>query len=333
VSIGAVLGGTARWALERGEAYALLRGMPDACVDAVITDPPYSSGGQFRGDRMQGTGVKYTNSDTQVERPEFHGDNRDQRSFLAWATLWLSECLRVARPGAPLVVFSDWRQLPIMTDAIQAGGWVWRGIAPWDKTEASRPRMGFFRAQCEYMVWGTAGATNDERDQAVGVLPGCFRHGVLQADKFHPTGKPTALLLDVVRVAVGGGLVLDPFAGSGTTLVAALRTGRRAIGFELSAEYSALASERCAAEDTGKDWRRPEQGALFPGANGFRKEQEHGSRALQGASGGVVAPEETSDTTPTVEPPEDPAPAGGPHDNASGGSRTPAGAGVIEAPR
>jgi len=54
--------------------------------------------------------------------------------------------------GCHLVAFSDWRQLPALCDAVQAGGWLWRGIAAWDKTEASRPRNGGFRAQCEFMA-------------------------------------------------------------------------------------------------------------------------------------------------------------------------------------
>src|SRR5690606_31540465 len=71
-----------------GDALAVIPELPE--FDAVITDPPYSSGGAFRSDRMQSTVAKYVNSDTAVSRPEFSGDNRDQRSFLAWSTLWLA---------------------------------------------------------------------------------------------------------------------------------------------------------------------------------------------------------------------------------------------------
>lgn len=56
-------------------------------VSALITDPPYSSGGQFRGDRMQSVISKYVRTGTIIERPEFTGDNRDQRSYLAWCSL------------------------------------------------------------------------------------------------------------------------------------------------------------------------------------------------------------------------------------------------------
>ena len=54
-------------------------------IGAVITDPPYSSGGAFRGDRMRQTSVKYVQVGVAAYRPEFAGDNRDQRSFLACA--------------------------------------------------------------------------------------------------------------------------------------------------------------------------------------------------------------------------------------------------------
>jgi len=155
---------SARWSLQQGDALAVLRSMPNASVDAVITDPPYSSGGFTRGDRTASTTTKYTMTGTQIERPEFAGDNRDQRSFGYWCALWLSECLRIARPGAPICVFTDWRQLPTTTDAVQSGGWLWRGIVVWDKTEACRPAMGRFAAQCEYVVWGTAGPSPDRED-------------------------------------------------------------------------------------------------------------------------------------------------------------------------
>jgi site-specific DNA-methyltransferase (adenine-specific) len=54
-----------------------------------------------------------------------------------WSTMWMSLVRLAAMPGAMLVVFSDWRQLPA-TDAVQAAGWVWRGIAVRSKP-TSRP--------------------------------------------------------------------------------------------------------------------------------------------------------------------------------------------------
>ena len=219
--------------------------MPDASVDAVITDPPYSSGGFTRGDRSLPPAMKYTMNGTKIERPAFSGDNRDQRSFAYWCALWLGECLRVAKPGAPLCVFTDWRQLPTMTDAVQAGGWVWRGIVVWDKTEACRPAMGRFAAQCEYVVWGTAGPSRDDED--VGCLWGVIREPVRMADKHHVTGKPTAVMQRLVRICPPEGVVLDPFAGSGTTGVAALLERRRFAGVETTGDYISIAHERLRA--------------------------------------------------------------------------------------
>src|SRR5690606_12016068 len=111
-----------------------------------------------------------------------------------WASIWLAECWRVAVDGAPLIVFIDWRNLPTMTDAVQAGGWVWRGIAAWDKTEAgSRPQSGRPRAQCEYIVWGSKGPMPIEGP----VLPGFFTHRHTLDDRHHQTGKPTPLMREL----------------------------------------------------------------------------------------------------------------------------------------
>jgi len=242
MTVASVLSGAARWHVEQCEARAFIRSLPDACVDALICDPPYSSGGLFRGDRAAPTTVKYVRGDALDKRIEFTGDNRDQRSFLAWCSLWLSEALRVCKPGAPIVVFTDWRQLPTITDAIQAGGWVWRGIVPWDKTEATRPAKGRFRAQAEYAVWGSNGPMPTER--GVGVLPGVVRCPNTKAERFHQTTKPVELMRFFSRICVPGGVILDPFTGSGSTGLGAVAEGRRFIGCELHPEYVEIARKR-----------------------------------------------------------------------------------------
>ena len=91
--------------------------------DALITDPPYSSGGMFRGDRQGSTLAKYTGSHGhQPDLPQFTGDTRDQRGFLAWCGLWLGSARMKANQYANCLVFTDWRQLPTLSDAFQVGG-------------------------------------------------------------------------------------------------------------------------------------------------------------------------------------------------------------------
>lgn len=232
--------------LRHGDALVLLREVESESVDLVLTDPPYSSGGMFRGDRMGSTSTKYVQTGTIARRADFDGDTRDQRGFLAWASLWLAECWRATRVGGSCLVFTDWRQLPTMTDAVQAGGWLWRGIVVWDKTNIARPRSGF-SARAEYLVWGTRGPF-DAEVYLQGVITAAAPRG---DERRHMTEKPVGLLEQLVAIAPPGGLVLDPFVGSGSTLDAARNCGRRALGFELNDEHLETAGERLAQGSIG----------------------------------------------------------------------------------
>lgn len=222
----------------------MLRALPTASVDAVVTDPPYSSGGFTRGDRTSGTVSKYQMNCSGANHAGFSGDNRDQRGFLAWCSLWMAECWRVTKPGGIFLCFVDWRQLPTVTDAVQAGNWLWRGIVPWDKTQATRPQKGWFRAQAEYVVACTSGSLGPEQQRSGPCLPGVFRYAVNSEPKHHLTGKPVSLLRDLLALVPPGGLVLYPFAGAGSTLLAARDLGLKSIGIELSQIYASKIQER-----------------------------------------------------------------------------------------
>src|SRR5690242_1309453 len=106
--------------LYHGDSLAVLQQLPDASVDCVLTDPPYSSGGMVRGDRMQDVHTKYVNSDSSSGHllQAFSGDNRDQIGYWFWVSLWVSELRRIAKPGAVCGLFTDWRQLPITSCAL-----------------------------------------------------------------------------------------------------------------------------------------------------------------------------------------------------------------------
>lgn len=230
-----------------GDCLSVVPGLP--VVDAIMSDPPYSSGGTFRGDRMGKTSEKYQNSEHRGLYAEFSGDNRDQRSFGYWSALWIGACRERTRAGAICGLFTDWRQLPTTSDAIQAGGFVWRGITVWDKTEAARPQKGRYRNQCEYLVWGSNGPLPDEGICA----PGVFRLSVASEEKFHIAGKPTALFDGLLSIC--GETVLDPFMGSGSTGVAAVRSGRKFVGIEIDEHSFETACKRI--EDAQR------QGSLF----------------------------------------------------------------------
>jgi site-specific DNA-methyltransferase (adenine-specific) len=209
-------------------------------IGAVITDPPYSSGGAFRGDRAQQTSTKYVQSGTLAYRPDFAGDNRDQRSFLAWCSLWMNAARVASTPGAPIACFIDWRQLPVLTDAVQAAGWTWRGVAVWSK-KYGRPNPAGFSSACEFVVWGTNGPASEQDDYP----PGVFESQKPSADeRSHIAQKPEGVMRWVTRIARPGSVVLDPFMGSGTTLRAAKDMGCKAIGIEVDERYCEIAAKR-----------------------------------------------------------------------------------------
>ena len=149
-----------------------------------------------------------------------------------------------------LLAFCDWRQLGTTTDAVQVAGWILRGVVPWNKGDGARPTPGGFRAQCEYVVWSSSGPLPAAVEGVI-VLPGFFAVTVSKDDKHHQTGKPTSLMRELVRVCPAGGVVLDPFAGSGTTGAAAVMEGRRAICFEVVPEYAEIARQRMEAAEAG----------------------------------------------------------------------------------
>ena len=250
----------AGWEVVCGDALRVLMELPDASVDALITDPPYSSGGMMRGDRVQDVHTKYVNSDSSSNEAlsAFSGDSRDSRAYRYWCALWLSEAMRVVKPGGVCALFTDWRQLPTTTDAIQAGGWVWRGIVPWHKP-AGRPVQGRWGNQCEYLAWGTNGPRPLE---ALGgrALPGFYQENTPR-ERDHITQKPLGVMRDLVKIVEPGDVVLDPFMGSGTTGVAAMIEGRRFIGVEMTPHFAEVA-ERRIREAQGQAVPKGDQGAF-----------------------------------------------------------------------
>ena len=91
---------TQRTQLLWGDCMERLREIPDGSIDMLLTDPPYSSGGLFAGDRKANTQTKYTDISYQgaARFPNFSGDNMDQRSFTEFLRMVLAKAREKAKP-------------------------------------------------------------------------------------------------------------------------------------------------------------------------------------------------------------------------------------------
>lgn len=228
--------------------------VPPGGFDALITDPPYSSGGRTAAERRRSPSDKYVQQGTHAAHNiDFAGEMMDARSWGFWCARWLELARQQVKAGGYAVVFTDWRQLPALTDAIQIAGWHWRGVAVWDKGAGARgPHKGYFRHQCEYIVWASNGPLPAARHG--GPWPGCYKVPVVPKDKLHTTGKPVPLMRELVSIVPPGGHVLDPFMGSASTGVACVETGRRFTGIEVTQHYYDVSARRL-AEAVGKHKR------------------------------------------------------------------------------
>jgi site-specific DNA-methyltransferase (adenine-specific) len=228
-----------RATIYHGDALTVLSQL-DVLVDVVIADPPYSSGGRTSAERTRmSTSTKYVSSDAKRQLPDFTGDSRDQHGHAHWCALWLAAALRLTRPGGVCFVWTDWRQLAATSDALQAGGWVWRGVVIWRKT-AGRPVKGRFKLDSEFAVWGSNGDMPIHQP----VYPSSVVSATPPRQRTHIAQKPESVYEHMLSIAPPASLVLDPFTGSGSAIAAAIAGGHQAIGIDLDERYCAMAADR-----------------------------------------------------------------------------------------
>jgi DNA modification methylase len=236
-----VLAGRARWSVHHGDALDLLRGLPDASVDAVVTDPPYCSGGvgEASRQRAEGQGLR---SESLRKLGWFVGDDMGTAGLVWLLRAMAFEATRLLKPGGSLLVFCDWRMVSNLAPAIESAGLRSQNLLVWDKGA-----MGLgsgFRMQHELVLHYAHGVGSFHDKGTSNVLRARRVHAT---EREHQTQKPVDLLEQILEVVLPpGGIVLDPFAGSGTTGVAALLRGRRFVGAERDAGHVATARDRCA---------------------------------------------------------------------------------------
>lgn len=244
-----------RSVLHQGDHLALLASLPDASIDCVWTDPPYflSNGGTTcqAGRRVS---VDKGGWDQSQGIAADHAFNR----------AWLAECHRVLKPSGSIWVSGTHHVYLSVGMALLELGFRLLNDIVWEKPNPP-PNLGCrcFTHATEMVLWaskatrgGSARHTFNYQDMKAQnggrQMKNVWRLTAPGADEKafgrHPTQKPQALILRCLEASTHAGeIVLDPFAGSGSTGVAALACGRHFIGSELDADYARLAARRLAA--------------------------------------------------------------------------------------
>ncbi|TDE03456.1 site-specific DNA-methyltransferase [Jiangella asiatica] len=212
-----------------------MESLPDRTVDAVLTDPPYSSGGR----RENARSIRKSMNRGVEDDDWIRGDAMSTTGFIYLLRLCGIQWRRVLKPGGHALSFIDWRMAPNLVAALETADLRQHPILVWDKAKLG---MGaIFRNQHEFIVHVTAGNPSDPQRRDV---PNVLRYPSVR-DGDHPTEKPGALLQTLLSVVTPpGGLVLDPFAGSGSTLQAARALGHSAIGIEADERFCEVIAKR-----------------------------------------------------------------------------------------
>jgi site-specific DNA-methyltransferase (adenine-specific) len=240
------------------DALSGLARIPDGSVDLILTDPPYNLGKDY-------------------------GNASDQQSvaaYLAWTEQWITAALPKLKANGSLYIFLTWRFSPEIFVMLKQRMTMMNEII-WDRRVPSmggsvrsftsvHDTIGFFVNRKDYYFDLDAvriaydAETKKARSRSIFVGAKWLEVGYNPKDLWsvsrlhrehperadHPTQKPLEIIERMVKASCPpGGVVLDPFMGSGTTALAAKRCGRNYVGFELNADYCQIIESRLAAPE------------------------------------------------------------------------------------
>jgi DNA modification methylase len=224
-----------------GDALAAMRQFPPSFADLILSDPPYCSGGMTEAQKGAATmqGVK-RDSASRGRLPWFAGDNMTTGGLVWLLRSILIEARRVLVPNRSALLFTDWRMVPHLAPALESSGLRYRNMLVWDKGGGGMGRG--FKPSYEVVLEYANGTTVYQAKNGSNMLRAARVHA---SKREHATQKPLALMRELMRVTLApGGVVVDPFMGSGSTLVAAVECGARAVGVELDERHCETAVRR-----------------------------------------------------------------------------------------
>ena len=210
-----------------------MKRIPDESVDLVVTDPPYKIiGGGDSKSRYATSGMLNRSGKNVINGKLF---NHNETAF----STWVPEVYRVLKESTHFYVMTNDKNMHELMDACVASGFQLVNILIWKKNNVTPNK--FYMKNCEFILLYRKGGQRWINDMGT-------KH-MLEVDnirnKKHPTEKPVELMETLVLNSSNvGEVVLDPFLGAGSTILAAKWNDRQYIGFELDEDYYNIAQDR-----------------------------------------------------------------------------------------
>ncbi len=217
-----------------------MREIPDESVKIVVTSPPYNIKNSVGNGLKNGNGGKWPKAALQ-NGYDGHDDCMPHEKYVSWQRRCLAEMMRVLRPDGAIFYNHKWRVqgglLQDRSDIVR--GFPVRQIIIWQRSGGINFNPGYFLPNYEviYLI-----AKPDFKLAPKANSAGCVWRINQAHNNPHPAPFPVDLAHRCIQAA-GGGPVLGPFMGSGTTAVAADAEGVEWIGIEKSADYARMAED------------------------------------------------------------------------------------------
>jgi site-specific DNA-methyltransferase (adenine-specific) len=224
-----------------GDSVTLMRELPDECIDVVVTSPPYNLKNSTGNGMKDGRGSNWVVS-TLRDGYSGHDDDMPHEEYVEWQRSALAEMMRLLKPTGAIFYNHKWRvQDGLLQDRADiVDGFPVRQIIIWKRAGGINFNAGYFLPTYEviYLI-----AKPDFRLAEKANAHGDVWTFTQERGIDHPAPFPLKLAARCIE-ATSGSVVLDPFMGSGTTALAAVKAGRDFIGLELSPEYCEIAEQR-----------------------------------------------------------------------------------------
>ena len=224
-----------------GDSLAVMRKMPDKCLDLVVTSPPYNLKNSTGNGMKDGRGGKWANA-ALVNGYSHYNDNIPHDEYTKWQKDCLTEMFRLIKDDGAIFYNHKWRvQGGLLQDRHDIiDGFPLRQIIIWKRKGGINFNKGYFLPTYEviYMIC--------KKDFVL--VKGANSYGDIweftqEMKNSHPAPFPVALIERIIS-STNAQIILDPFMGSGTTALAAKKLKRHFVGIEISPEYVELSKKR-----------------------------------------------------------------------------------------